>query len=305
MSGMIKITRVSPNSTIQDAGRKQGLLFGLSASGPMDRTAFLNTATALEQTGSQSVIEFSMLGIEFVYSGPPTQFAADGGEFQLSQNDVDKTWPAIVRVLDGDKISITTGLAGNYGYIGFAQSLDIPVVMGSKSTNLAAGVGGFCGRALAAGDEIAFGDAVVLRANPMPTQTKSRTVTDSIVRVLPGLHADMLGPKTWASLFDAPFKISNSIDRMGFRLTDPLARFDISQHKNIVSDAVVPGDIQLLGDGTPVILMRDHQPIGGYPRIATIIDADLDFVAQLRPNREINFVSTTLQKTHKAMVTGQ
>jgi biotin-dependent carboxylase-like uncharacterized protein len=304
MSGSITIQRVSPNSTIQDAGRPEGLLYGLSASGPMDRTAFNKTAAALDGQGSQSVIEFSMLGIDFVYSGPPTECAVDGGEFQIKQNNDEKQWPALLLLTDGDKVSITTGRAGNYGYLRFAQSLNIPIVMGSKSTNLAAGVGGFEGRALKANDQITFGDGVLLRTNSVGSKTKSAAPSSNIVRVLPGLHADLLGPAMWTRLFEAPFKISNSIDRMGFRLSDPLARFDISQHKNIVSDAVVPGDIQLLGDGTPVILMRDHQPIGGYPRIATIIDADLDYVAQQRPNREISFISTTLEKAHKAMVNG-
>lgn len=304
MSGSIKIERISPNSTLQDAGRPEGLLFGLSASGPMDRTAFRETVKALDGQGSQSAIEFSMLGVEFVYSGPPMECAVDGGEFHLKQNQVEKNWPALLLLTDGDRISITTGKAGNYGYVRFAQSLDIPVIMGSKSTNLAAGVGGFEGRALKQGDEIYFGDGIVLRQVDVNAKSKTRANADNIIRVLPGLHADLLGPKMWTRLFEAPFKISNSIDRMGFRLVDPLSRFDISKHKNIVSDAVVPGDIQILGDGTPVILMRDHQPIGGYPRIATIIDADLDFVAQLRPNQEIHFISTTLKKAHKAMVNG-
>jgi len=303
MSGSIKIERISPNSTIQDAGRPEGLLYGLSASGPMDRTAFHKTATALNGQGSQSVIEFSMLGIDFTYSGPPMECAIDGGTFLIKQNELEKEWPALLALTDGDKVSITTAKAGNYGYIRFAQSLDIPLVMGSKSTNLAAGVGGFEGRALRAGDEIRFGDGVVLRANNVAKVPRG-AVEGNLVRVLPGLHADLLGPSIWTSLFKAPFKISNSIDRMGFRLIDSLSRFDISQYKNIVSDAVVPGDIQILGDGTPVVLMRDHQPIGGYPRIATIIDADLDFVTQLRPNQEISFVSVTLEKAHKAMANG-
>jgi len=301
MTGLIKIERISPNSTIQDAGRPEGLLYGLSASGPMDRRSFLNTANALDGQGSQSVIEFSMLGIDFTYSGPPMECAVDGGEFQVSQNGETKNWPTLLLLTEGDRVSITTGRAGNYGYIRFAQSLDIPLVMGSKSTNLAAGVGGHEGRALTKGDQISFGEGVQLRDNADFVKSSSGR-SGNIVRVLPGLHADLLGPRMWASLFDAPFKVSNSIDRMGFRLKDDLRRFDISAHKNIVSDAVVPGDIQILGDGTPVVLMRDHQPIGGYPRIATIIDADIDYVSQLRPNTEISFVSTTLEKAHKAML---
>ncbi|MGJ8528333.1 biotin-dependent carboxyltransferase family protein [Maritalea sp.] len=301
MIGSISILRISPNSTIQDAGRALGLQFGLSASGPMDRKAFARTHNALDGQGSQSVVEFSMLGIEFTYAGPPMECAVDGGEFQLRHNGSEKNWPAHLFLTDGDQVNITTGRAGNYGYIRFAQALNVPLMMGSKSTNLAAGIGGLESRALRAGDKIDFEDEVIPRPSGQVEIVENTQLPDNLVRVLPGLHAELLGPKVWASLFEAPFKISNSIDRMGFRLNDPLSRFDVSAHKNIVSDAVVPGDIQILGDGTPAILMRDHQPIGGYPRIATIIDADLDYVAQLRPNREISFISTTLQKAHKAM----
>ena len=137
------------------------------------------------------------------------------------------------------------------------------------------------------------------------TEHVATSPTDEIVRgenqirVLPGLHADLLGPQVWQSLFEGSFKVSTQLDRMGVRLSDPAGRFDISKFKNIVSDAVVPGDIQILGDGTPVVLMRDHQPVGGYPRIATIIDADQDRFAQLRPNTEIVFCPVTLTSAQK------
>lgn len=301
MSGSIEIKRVSPNSTIQDAGRQQGLKFGLSASGPMDRASFARTGHVLDDQGSQSAIEFTMLGIEFVYSGPPIECAVDGGEFQISQNGEPRNWPSLLLLTDGDHINIKTGRTGNYGYVRFSTSIEVAVVLDSKSTNLAAGLGGYGGKSLSVGDHLRLGDELVARNNGVPQSQQCDKLSNNNVRVLPGLHADLLGAKAWAGLFEAPFKISNLIDRMGFRLNDPKRRFDVSMHKNIVSDAVVPGDIQILGDGTPVILMRDHQPIGGYPRIATIIDADLDFVTQLRPNTEINFTSTTLAKAHKAL----
>jgi len=302
MSGHISISRTSPNSSIQDNGRKEGLRYGISASGPMDRYAFNATGHALDEQGSQSAIEFTMLGLAFTYSGPPTECAVHGGEFTLSLNGETRPYPSLLLLTEGDVVDIATGPLGNYGYVRFAQALDVPVVMGSKSTNLSAGLGGLEGCALKAGDNIQLLDGVTPRENgPSKDLPKQADHEQRSVRVLPGLHAELLGPKAWSDLFEAPFKVSNSIDRMGFRLTDSITRFDVSKMTNIVSDAVVPGDIQILGDGTPVILMRDNQPIGGYPRLATVIDADLDYVAQLRPNQDITFVPTTLEKAHQAM----
>jgi biotin-dependent carboxylase-like uncharacterized protein len=297
MTGRILFERVSPNSTVQDAGRKNVLHYGLSGSGPMDRSAFTATQDLLGEKFGANALEIGMLGAKFTYTGPSQSCAFAGGNFRLSINGAAQAWPSAVELKHGDIVDIQTGENGMYAYCRFEQTLDVPLVLGSYATNLAAAIGGHQNRALKAGDEISLLDAQsetsVTTPNPM-----SSTDENAPIRVMPGLHADLLGPKMWHALFDAPFKISTSLDRMGVRLMDPQKRFDVSNLKSIVSDAVVAGDIQILGDGTPVVLMRDHQPVGGYPRIATIIDADQDRFAQMRPNTEIQFQSVSLQRAH-------
>jgi allophanate hydrolase subunit 2 len=91
------------------------------------------------------------------------------------------------------------------------------------------------------------------------------------------------------------------MDRMGVRLIDRSGVFRDAAALSLVSDAIVPGDIQILGDGTPIVLMRDHQPTGGYPRIATVIDADLDRFAQLRPGAEVRFLPVTVTHAQELM----
>ena len=88
---------------------------------------------------------------------------------------------------------------------------------------------------------------------------------------------------------ESPFRVTTSLDRMGVRLEDPAGLFVDQRRLSLVSDAIVAGDIQILGDGTPIVLMRDHQPTGGYPRIATILSGDLDRFAQMRPGTELMF----------------
>lgn len=295
------LQRVSPHSTIQDAGRPEGLRYGVSASGPMDRPSFYQTLQLLGKA-APSGLEFTMLGLAFTYHGDPIQMACAGGEFVCTINGQLQNWPLKTPLRDGDEVDIKTGASGMYGYVRFEHDIDVPTVLDSKSTNLAAQIGGLAGKPLM------IGDIIELVAGEKQTATEHEGAvalieadTDITLRVLPGLHADLLGTKNWQSLFEDVFTISASTDRMGVRLNDPLHRFAHIEKLGLISDAVVPGDIQILGDGTPVILMRDHQPTGGYPRIATLIDKDLDRAAQLRPNSRIKFQSISLEKAHQLL----
>lgn len=312
----ISIHRVSPHSTVQDEGRFVGLKYGVSASGPMDRPSFAHTLTLLGQ-GAESALEFTMLGLNFSYDGQPMTMAAAGGNFTCTINGQRQSWPVSTTLKRGDVVDISTGPSGMFGYVRFGAELDVPKLLGSKATNLAAHIGGLEGRALQVGDEIALVAGAPIKKSTqssIPDHAKPDYVKpdqakpleqegdeEIILRVLPGLHADLLGPTVWQSLFATTFNISSKTDRMGVRLHDAQHRFADIDKLGLISDAVVPGDIQILGDGTPVILMRDHQPTGGYPRIATLIDKDLDRAAQLRPNTRIRFQSITLEKAHQAL----
>ncbi len=114
------------------------------------------------------------------------------------------------------------------------------------------------------------------------------------IRVIWGLHADLFDPETRQRFVTEAFAVSSRMDRMGVRLVDRAGVLAGQRVLSLVSDAIVPGDIQILGDGTPIVLMRDHQPTGGYPRIATVVSADLDRFAQLRPGTEVRFEPVTV-----------
>jgi len=120
------------------------------------------------------------------------------------------------------------------------------------------------------------------------------------IRVVWGVHADVFPAETRERFASQTFQVSPQLDRMGVRLRDGAGVFADAKVLSLVSDAVVPGDIQILGDGTPIVLMRDHQPTGGYPRIATVISADFDRFAQLRPGSEVRFQPVTLAHAQEA-----
>ena len=167
--------------------------------------------------------------------------------------------------------------------------MDVPPLLGCCSTNFTFVLGVLMGRALKAGDHIAFGEM-----GSLPAPAGSST-GEGPIRVLWGLHADLFDTSLRTTFATSPFAISTSLDRMGVRLTDPQQIFRAQRRLSLVSDAIVPGDIQILGDGTPIVLMRDHQPTGGYPRVATVVSADLDRFAQLRPGAAVRFRPVTLE----------
>jgi len=283
----VLITRAGPLATLQDAGRFGMLAQGISASGPMERGGFAAAGVLLPQAG-HTAIEFTTAGLAFRAEGS-LRVGCAGGHFSLAINGKAREWPAQLRLDEGDEVEITPGPAGNYGYLRFDREIDVPPVLGSRATNLTVGLGGYKGRALRAGDRLALGTAGA------PAAPAREPAADGPIRVLWGLHADLFDAKARNDFATVGFIVSTGLDRMGVRLTDPGQIFRTQRRLSLVSDAIVPGDIQILGDGTPIVLMRDHQPTGGYPRIATVVDADLDRFAQMRPGTEVRFRPVTLE----------
>jgi biotin-dependent carboxylase-like uncharacterized protein len=297
VSARLTITRAGPATTIQDAGRFGMLQHGISESGPMDRGAFRRAGALLGRAGGEA-IEFSAAGLDFAIEDGAAAAAFAGGAFSLRLNGEVAGWPARAPLRAGDRVEITPGPAGNYGYVRFDRTIDVPLVLGSRSTNLVAGLGGLDNRALRAGDVLALrdlADDVVAGAAPAEGG-------EGPIRFIWGLHAELFAPAMRQAFTETPFRVSRRLDRMGVRLEDPAGVFAGMAALSLVSDAVVAGDIQILGDGTPIVLMRDHQPTGGYPRIATVISADLDRLAQMRPGTALAFCPVALHKARELLL---
>jgi allophanate hydrolase subunit 2 len=253
----------------------------------MDRTAFERAGGWLGGAGSTG-IEFTSAGIGFRVEDGPLAVAADGGAFALTVNGEALAWPARVVLKAADVVEIRPGAWGNWGYLRFGREVVVAPVLGSRSTNSIAGLG----RVLAAGDAIAFGEEAARQTAPHPRPAEQG---QGPIRVIWGLHADRFDNTVRQRFVAEPFRVSARMNRMGTRLDDLAGVFAEQRVLSLVSDAIVPGDVQVLGDGTPIVLMRDHQPTGGYPRIATIVSADLDRFAQLRPGSAVRFEPGSLQ----------
>ena len=297
MTATLLITRAGPLATIQDAGRFGMLAHGVSASGPMDRTAYELAGQALT-TAPAGAIEITAAGLDFRVEAGACRISLAGGAFTARRNGKAIDWPGQSELTASDEVSISPGPSGNYGYLRFDAAIDVPSVMGSIATNSRARIGGLEGRALMTGDLLHLVDGTASASRPL------NSGAEGPIRFVWGLHADLL-PAARERFVTAPFRISTRLDRMGVRLEDLAGVFANSTILSLVSDAVIPGDIQVLGDGTPIVLMRDHQPTGGYPRIATIIAADLDRFAQMRPSSTVAFRPVGVEHAHLLLRSGR
>lgn len=291
---VLRITRAGPLTTIQNDGRFGLLRHGISASGPMDRGAFAVAGTLAG--GGAGGIEFTAAGIELVVGSGSCVAGFAGGGFVARHNGRVVEWNGAITLDAGDTLAITPGAWGNYGYLRFDRSIAIEPVMGSIATNSRVALGGLEGRPMRAGDVLELGAPGQPRA-PLPIPP----LAEGPVRFTWGLHADVFSRELRSRFAEASFTVTTRMDRMGVRLDDPEQIFSGATALSLVSDAIVPGDIQILGDGTPIVLMRDHQPTGGYPRIATVISADLDRFAQLRPGTPVAFQPVSLEHAHAAL----
>ena len=295
MNAIIAITRAGPLATVQDAGRFGHLGDGISASGPMDGAAY--RAAGLLAGADHGGLEITMAGLGLKLESGQCRIGLAGGSFVARYNGQIIDWPGSVVLNAGDMLDITPGAAGNYGYLRFDGALALPAVMGSIATSSRARLGGVDGRPLQAGDVL----ELTGQQEAASSTVKPASADQGPIRFIWGLHADLFATDVRERFVGSSFTISRRLDRMGARLEDAEGVFAEASILSLVSDAIVPGDIQILGDGTPIVLMRDHQPTGGYPRIATIISADLDRFAQLRPGSDVTFVPVSVEHARQIL----
>jgi biotin-dependent carboxylase-like uncharacterized protein len=181
--------------------------------------------------------------------------------------------------------------AGCRAYVALGGGVDVPEVLGSRATDLQSGFGGFAGRALRVADAVGVGRAVAHSPRDSSPVACPASVT---VRAVAGPQADHLDEATRARFFSERFLIAATSDRVGCRLEgEPLAHRGRGE---ILSDGMVPGSVQVPPDGRPIVMLADGPTTGGYPKIATVLTADLPLLAQLVPGEgEVRFEQVHLE----------
>jgi biotin-dependent carboxylase-like uncharacterized protein len=297
MAGRLKILQAGVGTTIQDRGRFASRRFGVTPSGPMDWTTFRSVNHALGNPADAAAIEIAIGGIEVTCEDAPIDIAFGGGAFLWTCNGKPLHPAMRLRLHPGETLRARPGPSGAWAYLAVAGGFDVASEMGSRSTHLRSGIGG---RMLQAGDDLEpFGRASAMSESEdrlvMPWLSEGKNP----IRILFGPQDDYFTAEARDTFLAQAFTLTASADRMAYRFSGP--KLSHVEGFNIVSDGIAPGAIQVGGDGQPLILMADHQPTGGYPKLGYVIRADLGRLAQMRPGETCRFQATTLPDARAAL----
>ena len=302
MNNVLKIKAPGPLSTIQDAGRRGFQASGFSPGGAMDLPAARAANLLVGNAMDMAVVEMTMMGITAKFECA-THFALTGADFDAHLNDVPVPACQAIRARAGDELRCGFAVAGCRGYLAVAGGFAIDPVLGSCSTNLKCGLGGFEGRKLAAGDvlplrwpELPFSRVTEYRM-PVPLYIKGKAragAANITLRAVPGPQDSAFTADGIAQFFSGQYVVTPASDRMGIKLEG--AKIEAHAGSDIISDGIAAGSVQVPASGQPIVMMADRQTTGGYAKIATVISADLHLLAQARPGDFVRFVSIDVRE---------
>lgn len=291
---MLRILRAGLATSIQDSGRNGWRQYGISVSGVLDHPAMV-TANLLVGNAPDSAVLEIVLGqfkAEFMRDG---WFALTGAgcHAELDGKAVWTGWRLPVK--KGQVLSLSMPVRGMRSYLSVNGGFELPEVLGSSSTDLKAGFGGWQGRKLEDGDRLLLG-------KPTRQFDKKAGVRQILwgnrIRALPGPEYHEFSREAQQAFWRTAWKLSPQSNRMGYRLQG--RQLNRETPRELLSHGLVPGVIQVPPNGQPIVLMADAQTTGGYPRIACVIEADLYHLAQIRLGDPIHFIHCTLPEAIQA-----
>ncbi len=281
MNARLLIRAAGPGVTVQDEGRFGHARFGVTPAGPMDLGAYLAVTRAV---GADAAIEVSLGGATIEAEGATLPIAVAGGAFDIRLDGRALPSACILPLAPGSRLALRAGVSGAWCYVALGARLGVAPTLGSRAAHLRSGLGP---KPLAAGDAFALADVTSPPSEPLALRAPWLAPSDAPIRVLLGPQDDYFAPEAVETFLNAQWRICARSDRMAYRLEGPAIPH--RRGHDIVSDGVAMGAIQIPGDGAPLALMADRQPTGGYPKIATVIGADLGRLAQLRPGETLRF----------------
>jgi biotin-dependent carboxylase-like uncharacterized protein len=303
----IKVLKPGLATTVQDLGRPGYYHIGIPLSGGMDRHALAAANLLVGNSEGAAVLEAVFMGPELEFTDDAT-VAVAGAELPPKLNGAPReTWSSF-KVKRGQILSFDFLKQGARAYIAVSGGIDVPLVLGSRSTYALGALGGFKGRKLEAGDELPVGSGAIsvkegravakdLRGLPgaMPTE----------LRVMPGLYWHRITNAAGEGFLADTWKVAPEADRIGYRFKGgkPLQfvprepPFGAGSDPSNITDACYPyGSIQVPGGTEPIVLHRDAVSGGGYFMVGTVISADMDLIGQLQPNTQVRFVKVEMEE---------
>ena len=286
-----EVIRAGINTTFQDNGRKNLNHIGIPASGAIDKRNYKLVNKILNNDINHPALEFAYQGPKLIYHGEPISIAVTGDvNFKLIRKNIETDGKCYetISIEDNDEIDLISTNKSVYGYFSVTAKFQIDYQWKSCSTNTKVNIGANNGKKLENSQKLHVLDikAISKRSiNYINTRIEN-------IRVIRGTNFDYFSKEAQQNFFSEEFYVTKLSDRMGMRLEGK--KLENVVNTNIKSEGLVKGVIQVPADGNPIIMLSDHGTIGGYPKIATVISADFDKLAQLPPGSKIKFKEVNL-----------
>jgi biotin-dependent carboxylase-like uncharacterized protein len=295
-SKVIRIRDPGPLATVQDSGRYGYQEMGVPVSGAMDQWA-LRLGNLLVGNGeSAASIEITMGGFAAEFLAETVCAVAGPNESARLNSDPVPSWKPLA-VVRGDVLALERGTRGARDYLFIAGGIDVPLVLGSRSTYLRGRFGGLEGRALRPGDELAAGRPSGRIVDGFPQELLPRYPESPVLRAVLGPQDDRFTEAGLATFLSGTYEVTARADRMGYRLEGPAVRH--RKGADIISDGIPLGAVQVPGDGQPVVLLADRPTTGGYAKVATIISVDVPLIAQALPGARVRFRAISMEEARE------
>jgi len=294
-----EILRAGVNTTMQDAGRNHLYHIGVTISGAMDQRNFKLANLLINNKLNETVIEFAYQGPLLKLNEGKINFAITGDVIFniIRNNSVTEEGKCYQNYIlnDGEQIDIISTKKSVYGYLSINGGFQLEEMWKSCSINTKAEIGPNDGKKYSINDKIFIKKSTVEKIKYKKISHKN--YFNNIVRVIKGTNFDYFSEAAKNIFFKEEYSVTRLVDRMGMRLDGQNLKNIVDT--NIKSEGLIRGTIQVPADGKPIILLSDHGTIGGYPKIAVVISADLDKVAQLSPGTKIRFKEVSLAEAEK------
>ena len=284
------ITAIGPASSVQDGGRPGSQRYGLVPGGAMDRLALASANILVGNAAFAAAVEVGPFGASFTARDGAVRVALSGAPRNADIAKRQVAFDTSVTLADGESLTLGFARGGSFSYLAIEGGVQGEPMFGSLAVNARAGLGSPYPRPLQSGDEL----QVAAASGAAERRIELPVATDGPIRVVLGPQDEEFADEAKQLFLDSEWKISATSDRMGYRLEGPVIRH-LHGH-NIVSDGTVNGSIQVPGNGSPIVLMRDRGTSGGYPKIATVISADLGRFAQIPAGRGFRFKAISMEE---------
>jgi len=291
MTRALEILEPGLMTTVQDRGRFGLGAWGVPAAGALDAEALAVANLLVGNREGEAALEITFTGPVLKARGA-VEIAVAGGAFGPAPGRV-------LRLEDGETVALWPGAGAARAIVSVAGGIDVPLVLGSKSTSFAAGFGGFEGRRLQKGDILPLGiPAGTPLARPALPDLRGMDEQEVFVRVLPGPQEGLFSEATQAAFFSAPYRLLPESNRIGFRLSGPPVAA-AGGAGELPSEGTAIGSVQVPADGQPIVLLAERPATGGYAKIGSVIAVDLSRLVRARPGSLVRFARTTVDEARR------